>query len=124
MPVGCFRIAGLANVEIESSVSVNIRESNSGGPDVGRSYAGFSCDVAKKKVALVQVKFIVDLVARKEDVLKAVIVDISEGYTRAIIKVSIGVGIHSFRKSEVVAELNAAFNRDVSKERGKFRVVV
>jgi hypothetical protein len=66
------------------------------------------CDVLKLESALVEIEFVAYLIARKINVLQSIVVDITNGYSSSIEKISKCVRIYLFGNDKVVAERYAS----------------
>jgi hypothetical protein len=63
-------------------------------------------NVFKFEIAFVQVKAIRGLVASKEYIDQAIVVDIAERDTRSVEKVAKSIGVEFFGKGKIVSEVN------------------
>jgi hypothetical protein len=78
---------GVTDVDIEPAVVVDIYENDAGAPHAILFEACFVGDVFKFKIAFIEIELVAAHVGCEEDVWEAVIVDVSDGYAAAVVKV-------------------------------------
>ena len=83
-------IAGISEVKVEPAIGVDVDEVDAGIPAIGAAgHAGFFSDVFELQVAFIQIEFVWRHIAGKVQVGQAVVVDVSHGYSSAIVEIFI-----------------------------------
>ena len=102
MLVVTFHIAGIADVNIQPAISIDIRHGHTRTPSAGSSHSCFFGYIFKLKVPFVEVQLIGSEVGRKIQIRKAIVIHISNGYPTPIVEVAVGKDIEVLVKSKVV----------------------
>jgi hypothetical protein len=103
-----FKIARFANVDIKPSIAIHISKGYACAPHARRFQSGFIGNVFEFKVALVQVEPVGLLVSTKKEIGQAIIINVTDAYATAVVKIPIGVNIESIVVHNIVGEVNSS----------------
>ena len=88
LAVAIAHMPGVADIDVEPSVIVDIHEHYACAPHAVLSEAGLVGDVLELEIAFVEIKLIVRHVGGEEDVGEAVVVDIPDGDATAVVEIA------------------------------------
>src|ERR1700722_2064248 len=81
-------MAGIADIDVQPAVAVDVDHGDAGAPHAILAKAGFVGDVFKFEIPFVEIKLIGPHIGGEEDIGKAVVVDVADGYAAAVVKVA------------------------------------
>ena len=81
-------VPGVADIDIEPAVVIDVGEYDAGAPHAVLFESGFAGDVFEFPVAFIEKEFVVAHVGREEDIGEAVVVDVADGYAAAVVEVA------------------------------------
>jgi hypothetical protein len=100
-------VPGVADIDIEPSIVIDIYEHDAGAPHAVLAEAGLVGDVFEVKVAFVEIELIRSHVGSEEDVGEAVVVDIPDGDAAAVVEVAKEEAVIELAILYIVLEVNA-----------------
>src|SRR5690606_23374192 len=103
-----FNVAGIAYVDVQPAVAVDICHTHSCRPGPRAGHTGFFGYVLKLEITFIDVKFIWSKVTRKINVDQAVVVNVSKGDAATIVKIAICVNIEVVAEMQLILERHAA----------------
>src|SRR5258706_11122126 len=98
-------------MDVELAVAVDVRQRPARRPSTGFGDAGVLRDVAKLKVAEVQVELRAVLVGGEDDLGQAVAGEVAEGHAAAVVKVAVGEDVQVAGVGETIREADAGVAR-------------
>jgi hypothetical protein len=104
--VFAFERTGLADIDIQKTIPIDIGHADSCGPNALDPKSRFLGNVFKFEIAFVQVKAIRGLVACKENIDQAIVVDVAECDAGSIEKIAKSIGVELFGKGKIISEIN------------------
>src|SRR6185437_6707188 len=105
--LGGVGVGRAADIDVEVAVAVDIDHGGAGAPALCSRDAAFFRDVFEGAVAFVEEQAIVDHVAGQEDIGQAVVVDIADGYSAAVVEIDIIEDVEGFAVEEGILEVDA-----------------
>ena len=102
-------ISHAGNVDVHFAIVVEISNGHSGFPAIFAPYPSLAGDVLKFPVTFVEVQLVFGLIARKEQVLHAILVKISDGYSSSIIDVFESQDVEGIVVRYFIVEINSGF---------------
>ena len=96
----------IANINVEPSIVIDIRHYHTGTPLLFIAETCFVRNIFELEISFVKIKLITALVGGKKNVSKAVIVDIANRHSTAVVKISVVKNIQLFCVMHRVAETN------------------
>src|SRR6185437_3069954 len=101
-------LPGIADIDIEQTVSVDVRHRHAGLPTVRPAFeSGLLRDVFEFEPAEVEIQFAGLAVGGKDKIGQTIVVDIAGGYAAAVVKIFEVQHVQLFRLFDVVAEMDA-----------------
>jgi len=100
-------ITGIADEDIKPAIVVHIGHDHTGAPIVLGTETRFGGNVFELPVAFIEEEFIWAHVGGEEYIGPAVIIDITDGGTAAVVKVAVAEDVEVGTVMDIVAELNA-----------------
>src|SRR5206468_6416039 len=120
--IGTGPVAGVANVDVEPSVAVDVGQRDTGRP---RPLLAESClggDVAEPKLAFVEVELRPALVGREDDLWQPIACEVADRYAAAVIEIAVGEDVEVARLGQLIAERDAGLGGgEAREERGARR---
>lgn len=101
-------MTGVAEVDIEPSVLIEVDKYDAGGPLFFSAEAGFIGNVFKLKISFVPKKLIGTLIRREEYFWESVVVEVAGGDTASVVKVSVFEYVEVFGLFQVIGEFDTA----------------
>jgi hypothetical protein len=105
--VAVTHVTGIADVDIEPAVIVDIDENRAGTPHAILLEPRFGGDVFELEITFIEIEFIGAHVGRKEDVGETIVIDIADGDPAAVIEVPEKEAIVEALIDDLVIEVNA-----------------
>ena len=121
--VAVTHVTGIANVDIEPAVVVDVDENRAGTPHAILLEPGFGGDVFELEISFIKIEFVGAHVGRKEDVREAVVIDVSDGYAAAVIEIPEKEAVVETLIDDFVIEVNSGILHQLKERPGCWRLV-
>jgi hypothetical protein len=118
--VAAFHVAGIADIDIQPPVVVDIDQHDAGAPHAVLPEPGFCGGVFEMEIAFIEIDLIIAHIGRENDVGKAVIIQIADGYAAAVIKIAEEKAIFQLVVDHLVIEIDAGVVHQFEKGRRLF----
>ncbi len=119
-PVTRRHMTGIADVDVEPSVVVDVDKSNAGAPHAILLQAGLRRDVFELEVAFVQVELAVAHIGSEQYVGESVIIEIADGYAAAVVEIAEKKAIFSLVVDDAIVKIDAGVFHQVEELGGVF----
>ena len=99
--------AGVADVDVQPAVAVDVREGDAGCPGPVPLDAGFGGDVAEAEVALVEIEPVAALVGGDHELREAITVQVADRDPTAVVVIAVGEDVQVGGGGEAILEVDA-----------------
>ena len=117
-PPAVAHVAGIADVDIQPAVVVDVDEDCAGAPHAVLVEARLRGNVFKMEIAFIEIEFVASHVRREENIREAVVVDVADGNPAAVVEVPEKEAIVQPLISDLVVEFDAGILHQFEKRRG------
>jgi len=107
LSVAVLHVAGVADIDIEPAVAVDIGHDGAGAPHAVLAEAGFCGDIFEVEAALVEIELVLAHIGGEEDIGEPVVVDIADGDAAAVVEVAEEEAVSELAVDHLVIEIDA-----------------
>ncbi len=100
-------VAGTTNINIEPAIVIDIYHYNSGTPILLVNKSRLLRNIFKLPITFVFIKLVGAHIGRKKNICESIIIDITNGYASAVIKIAVGKNIEVFCICYIIGKVNA-----------------
>jgi hypothetical protein len=118
--MACRHMSGVANIDVEPAVIIDVDECNAGAPHAILFQAGLCCDVFELEVAFVQIEFVIAHIGSEQYVGESIIIEIADGYAAAVVKVAEKKTIFRLVVDDAIVKIDAGVFHQVEELGGVF----
>ena len=117
-PVVTFDIAGIAYVDVQPAVSIDVGHTYTSRPGFAAIYPCLLGYVFELPIAFIEVEAILFHVGGKIDVDQTVVVDVTQGHTTPVVKIAVGVDVEIVVKMQLIDKINTRYSTGHFGEQG------
>src|SRR5256714_4208672 len=109
-------VAGVANVDVQPAIAIDIGQSDSRSPQPFAFDSRFLSDVLELEVTFVEIEVIAVLVGGEHDLGQTISIQVPDGYSTAVVVIAVGEDVELGRFLESVREVDAGVARRKQRE--------